>query len=421
VMRHLIRFSSVLVVFIVFCLLSCSTAEKKVHVQSDLERTIAKLSSSFGSKIIIVLSDQLKTDIQMAVPNVFFVKENARIRDYLKINLAQKIFLIEKQTENTHPKFDQLIDIDLRHDWSQVNFLSTDHNGSSGFNSFKISLYNLSLQEKKLPKCGSGDLPGLTDHQAVICKKRLNYSRQVSDMEETFTGGPGVLKSIRNILKNRKEKDFKVLEIGMGSGRFLLELQKLFPKIQTYGINKEKDSLLSSNKELMSTALFFDIFTRETIKDVHMPKLYFMDLSSGKLPFKDNFFDLVVSQATIMFLERKDTLINEVWRTLKPSGVAFLNTSDNFEITHPQLENANCALSFLNELKKENNTVEGISRLNDRSLSNIIFTKRPQAPLVLNLKYLPEKSYWNDAKDIDGEMGWHSVYSFANCSLEAIK
>jgi ubiquinone/menaquinone biosynthesis C-methylase UbiE len=74
---------------------------------------------------------------------------------------------------------------------------------------------------------------------------------------------------------------------------------------------------------LRRAAVYHKIFTPAEIKKVKLPKIHFYN--ARNLRFKDNYFDLVISQVSIQYVDRKDHLLEEVWRVLKKGGKAFLN------------------------------------------------------------------------------------------------
>lgn len=60
-------------------------------------------------------------------------------------------------------------------------------------------------------------------------------------------------------------------------------------------------------------------------KDIQKPEVSFVAGEAAHLPFKDSEFDLVVSNALVCFLSKRDLVrfVSEVYRVLKPSGSYF--------------------------------------------------------------------------------------------------
>lgn len=121
----------------------------------------------------------------------------------------------------------------------------------------------------------------------------------------------------------------RLLEIGCGEGRALMELRQRFPKLDLHGINKAPWRAMRGQRSLRRTGTHYRIFSRDAIRSISLPKVYFYD--AEKLRFPDSHFDFVISQAAIMYLRRKDTLIEEVWRVLKKGGIALLNVDHRHE------------------------------------------------------------------------------------------
>ena len=145
-------------------------------------------------------------------------------------------------------------------------------------------------------------------------------SKSLEDFENKFKQGV-VTKAIEKAKK--LEDTVRVLEIGCGEGRVLMELRKLFPDIELYGINKEPWPAMQGSQSLKKTALYYKIFSPTEIENISLPKIQFYD--AKELRFQDNYFDAIISQFAIPYIDRKDILIEESWRTLKKGGSAFLH------------------------------------------------------------------------------------------------
>ncbi len=116
----------------------------------------------------------------------------------------------------------------------------------------------------------------------------------------------------------------RVMEIGAGNGRVLMELKKKFPDVEFYGVNKEKTHTFYRRESFIMTALKFEIFTKEEAEAMDLPYLIFQDLDfGGRLPYEANKFDLIYSQNTMKYIKYKFELFSEIMRVLKPNGVSF--------------------------------------------------------------------------------------------------
>lgn len=135
---------------------------------------------------------------------------------------------------------------------------------------------------------------------------------------------------IQDILREIYEKNrlagekTRVMEIGAGNGRVLMELKKEFPEVEFYGINKEKTHTFYRRESFILTALKFEIFNKQQIDEIDLPYVVFQDLDFGeKIPYDENKFDIIFSQDTIASIKYKFELFNEIMRVLKPGGVSF--------------------------------------------------------------------------------------------------
>jgi SAM-dependent methyltransferase len=135
---------------------------------------------------------------------------------------------------------------------------------------------------------------------------------------------------IEDIIQEMLEKNrlagekTRVMEISPGNGRVLMELKKMFPDVEFYGINKEKSHSFYRRESFILTALKFGIMTKEELEGIELPYVVFQDLDFGEsIPYDDNKFDLIYSQDAIPLFKYKFELFNEIMRVLKPGGVSF--------------------------------------------------------------------------------------------------
>ncbi len=115
----------------------------------------------------------------------------------------------------------------------------------------------------------------------------------------------------------------RVMEIGAGNGRVIMELKKLFPDVEFYGVNKEKTHEFYRRESFAVTALSYEIMTRTELSNSELPYVIFQDLDFGaRLPYSDNKFDVIYSQNTLRHIKYKFELFNELTRVLKPGGIS---------------------------------------------------------------------------------------------------
>lgn len=116
----------------------------------------------------------------------------------------------------------------------------------------------------------------------------------------------------------------RVMEISPGNGRVLMELKKMFPEVEFYGINKEKSHNFYRRESFILTALKYQIMTKEEIEEIELPYVVFQDLDYGaRIPYDDAKFDLIYSQDAMPLFKYKFEIFNEIMRVLKPGGISF--------------------------------------------------------------------------------------------------
>jgi ubiquinone/menaquinone biosynthesis C-methylase UbiE len=158
--------------------------------------------------------------------------------------------------------------------------------------------------------------------------KSLNYNKSRSHSLADFNEKIAPV-HIEDLLSEIHEKNkllrqkTRVMEIGFGNGRVLLELKKLFPDVEFYGINKEKTRTFYRRESFILTALKFDLMTKVEAESMILPYVVFQNLDFGqRIPYDGNKFDLIYSQSTISNIRYSFELFNEIMRVLKNDGVS---------------------------------------------------------------------------------------------------
>jgi len=71
-------------------------------------------------------------------------------------------------------------------------------------------------------------------------------------------------------------------------------------------------------------------FSSELLKFADNNQSFFVQSDASKLPFKDDFFDVVVACAIIEHVPNAEAMINECYRVLKKGGLCIITTPDPF-------------------------------------------------------------------------------------------
>jgi ubiquinone/menaquinone biosynthesis C-methylase UbiE len=115
--------------------------------------------------------------------------------------------------------------------------------------------------------------------------------------------------TVKKFIKEKDVVNKKVLDIGCGYGWFELNALKRGVK-EIHGIEITDEDLKT---------------VRENIKDL---RAKFKKGGALKLPFRDNYFDTVVSWEVIEHIPKntEDRMFKEVSRVLKKNGIFYLST-----------------------------------------------------------------------------------------------
>jgi ubiquinone/menaquinone biosynthesis C-methylase UbiE len=186
-------------------------------------------------------------------------------------------------------------------------------------------------------------------------KERVwNYGRS-RGLEETKNIIGDIKKEVDLLLKVNNK--IKILDVGCGYGKTLLELKKIYgDKIFTFGINKESRWNLNLIRKF---AIAERIFAKEEINK-NLPKLIICDVDNG-IPFKDNFFDFVFSQRTIQYISDKAKYLEELNRVASPKGIIITDIQDGskdrpLELQHRwEIWNKSKKVNIHNLLSKKKN------------------------------------------------------------------
>ncbi len=122
------------------------------------------------------------------------------------------------------------------------------------------------------------------------------------------------------ILKNRFAPEMKILDAGCGGGRNLIYF--LRENFKVFGVDNNMDAIQ---------------YVRQ-ISQMLAPELSpenFQVSSVEKMPFADEEFDWVISNAVLHFADDEqqfNDMLREMWRVLKPNGILFARLASTIGI-----------------------------------------------------------------------------------------
>ena len=115
------------------------------------------------------------------------------------------------------------------------------------------------------------------------------------------------------IIDELKKIEFdSLLEVGCGDGENLYWIQKAFPNVKLAGIDTDDD--------------------RMNVIRTEMPSVEVLKADVGNIPFDDKSFDIVLSDAVLMYVREINPAINEIERVAKKAIIlSELNTDSNVD------------------------------------------------------------------------------------------
>lgn len=149
-------------------------------------------------------------------------------------------------------------------------------------------------------------------------------SHSLADLNEKL--GTTKLENLIQVIYEKNKmagEKTRIMEIGAGNGRVIMELKKRFPDAEFYGVNKEKTHDFYRRESFAVVAVNLGIMTKAELDGVELPFVIFQDMDFGNpFPYSENKFDLIYSQNTIHHIKYKFELFNEVLRILKIDGTS---------------------------------------------------------------------------------------------------
>tara|TARA_B100000700_G_scaffold311671_1_gene394249 strand:- start:1520 stop:2305 length:786 start_codon:yes stop_codon:yes gene_type:complete len=204
--------------------------------------------------------------------------------------------------------------------------------------------------------------------------------KQIDTLEMIWGEGylsPGGASEIDLILNNKSLKNKKILDIGCGCGSAAFHFIKNYSPKYILGVDVEEKVIKRAN-ELKSNVL-------------EKNKVEFKVIKPGVLPFDNISFDVIFSKDTFLHISDKETLVNDLYRVLKPGGFLCVGDWMRIDDDHPS------------KLMQEYIKLEGLSMnmcslqrygnaLNSSGFKNIKLTDRNKWYLNLAKKELNDLS-----------------------------
>lgn len=110
---------------------------------------------------------------------------------------------------------------------------------------------------------------------------------------------------IRTFKKLTRTKQFKnILDVGCAAGTLTDKISQIFPSSYITGVDVYRDAVDFAKKKY--------------------PHIKFIKADAHKLPFKNNFFDLVICYETIEHVEKPQEVLKEIRRVVNKNGTAII-------------------------------------------------------------------------------------------------
>jgi len=137
-------------------------------------------------------------------------------------------------------------------------------------------------------------------------------------------------------------ENIKILDLGFGGGKALKLLSKKYKKIELIGIDFSEEAIKAAS--------------RNNKNDIQTGKIKLLKADIEKIPFPENYFEVVTAFQSHYYWENLSQKINEIFRVLKSDG-QFIIVAEKYKINYHM---------------KEYNTKDEIKKLfNDIGFKNV--------------------------------------------------
>ncbi|MBM4102565.1 MAG: class I SAM-dependent methyltransferase [Planctomycetes bacterium] len=102
----------------------------------------------------------------------------------------------------------------------------------------------------------------------------------------------------------------RLLDIGTGPGRLLIPMYRQAPQLELTGVDISEAMVVEAAKNIAAAGMSDGIRVRQA--------------GAKQLPFEDNYFDIVISSASLHHWKEPKECMAEIRRVLKPGGAALL-------------------------------------------------------------------------------------------------
>lgn len=176
-----------------------------------------------------------------------------------------------------------------------------------------------------------------------------------------FTSYPSKL--VKHLIKRFSlKKNFKILELGCGRGEFLNEFN--LNGLETYGIDSSD-------------------YVRKKFPHLNF---YNADIEKDRLPFADNYFDVVYSKSFIEHFYHPDKIFQETYRVLKKNGLLITMTPEWQYIYKTFYEDYTHRVPFSKESLRDINLINGFKNVKVESFI--------QLPIIFESKGFIKKLFF---------------------------